>query len=83
MGYQLGTVIGGGIMPMVAALLFAAGGQTPWLICGYLTLLCVLSGIAALAAHDPARAEARARATATDTAEAGQTAEAVFTGVPR
>lgn len=83
MGYQLGTVIGGGIMPMVAALLFAAGGQTPWLICGYLTLLCVLSGIAALAAHDPARAEARARATATDTAKAGQTAEALVTGVPR
>jgi metabolite-proton symporter len=55
MGYQLGTVIGGGIMPMVAALLFVAGGETPWLICGYLTLLCVLSLLAALAAHDPAR----------------------------
>lgn len=64
MGYQLGTVIGGGIMPMVAALLFVAGGGTPWLICAYLTLLCVLSGIAALAAHDPARAEALARRTA-------------------
>ena len=64
MGYQLGTVIGGGIMPMVAALLFVAGGSTPWLICAYLTLLCVLSGIAALAAHDPARAEALARRTA-------------------
>ncbi|WP_240689602.1 MFS transporter [Brevibacterium sp. S111] len=55
MGYQLGTVIGGGIMPMVAALLYVAGGYTPWLICGYLTLLCLLSLIAAVAAKDPAR----------------------------
>ena len=46
---------------MVAALLFVAGGSTPWLICAYLTLLCVLSGVAALAAHDPARAEALAQ----------------------
>jgi hypothetical protein len=72
MGYQLGTVIGGGIMPMVAALLFAAGGQTPWLICGYLTLLRAISGIAAVAAQDPARAEAvAAQAGAAPAAVAG------------
>lgn len=59
MGYQIGTVIGGGIMPMIATLLYAAGGGTPWLICGYLTLLCTISLIAALAARDPARAAAR------------------------
>lgn len=58
MGYQVGTVIGGGIMPMIAALLYAAGGETPWLICGYLTLLCAVSLIAALAARDPARTAA-------------------------
>lgn len=62
MGYQLGTVIGGGIMPMVAALLYAAGGDSPWLICGYLTLLCVVSLIAAAAAKDPARDLARSTA---------------------
>ena len=62
MGYQLGTVIGGGIMPMVAALLYVAGGHSPWLICGYLTLLCVLSLIAAIGAKDPARALARTAA---------------------
>lgn len=55
MGYQLGTVIGGGIMPMVAALLYVAAGNTPWLICAYLTVLCGLSLWAALAARDPAR----------------------------
>ncbi|WP_181275579.1 MFS transporter [Brevibacterium oceani] len=62
MGYQLGTVIGGGIMPMIAALLYVAGGQSPWLICGYLTLLCVISLIAAVAAKDPARDLARSAA---------------------
>ena len=62
MGYQLGTVIGGGIMPMVAALLYVAGGHSPWLICGYLTLLCVLSLIAAIGSKDPARALARTAA---------------------
>ena len=62
MGYQLGTVIGGGIMPIVAALLYVAGGHSPWLICGYLTLLCVLSLIAAIGAKDPARALARTAA---------------------
>ncbi|WP_166970938.1 MFS transporter [Brevibacterium atlanticum] len=62
MGYQLGTVIGGGIMPMVAALLYVAGGHSPWLICGYLTLLCAISLIAAVAAKDPARDLARSAA---------------------
>lgn len=48
-------MLGGGLMPMIAALLFAAGGDTPWLICGYLSVLAVLSIVAALAAKDPAR----------------------------
>ncbi|UVY82837.1 MHS family MFS transporter [Brachybacterium sp. NBEC-018] len=53
MGYQLGSVIGGGIMPMVAALLFAAGGDAPWLICAYVTAISVLSLTASLLAKDP------------------------------
>ena len=53
MGYQLGSVIGGGIMPMVAALLFAAGGDTPWLICAYVTAISILSLTASLLAADP------------------------------
>lgn len=82
MGYQLGTVIGGGIMPMVAALLFVAGGSTPWLICAYLTVLCVLSGIAAVAAHDPARAEALVRRRAPGPAgPAASAADSVVTEV--
>ena len=60
MGYQLGSVIGGGIMPMVAALLFELGGDTPWLICGYLSFIAVISLIATIVAKDPRGAELRA-----------------------
>ena len=49
-GASVGTVLGGGLMPLIAALLFAAGGDTPWLIAGYLSVLSVLSVAAALAA---------------------------------
>ncbi|WP_051688005.1 MFS transporter [Curtobacterium sp. S6] len=55
MGYQLGTLIGGGLMPFTATLLYAWGGQTPWLITAYLSVLVVLSVIAALLAVDPTR----------------------------
>ncbi|MGK4188513.1 MFS transporter [Rothia koreensis] len=56
MGYQLGTLIGGGLMPFTATLLYAWGGETPWLITTYLTVLVVLSILAALLAADPVRA---------------------------
>ncbi|GEK80185.1 MFS transporter [Agrococcus baldri] len=54
-GYQLGSVLGGGLMPLIAALLYAAGGRSPWLIAGYLSVLAALSVVAALLAKDPAR----------------------------
>lgn len=60
MGYQLGSVIGGGIMPMIAALLFELGGNTPWLICGYLTFIVAISLTATIIAKDPRGAEIRA-----------------------
>jgi metabolite-proton symporter len=55
LGYQVGTVLGGGLMPMIAALLYSAGGNEPWLIAGYLSVLATLSIVAALFAADPAR----------------------------
>ena len=58
MGYQIGTLVGGGLMPFTATLLYTWGGNTPWLIVSYLTVLVVLSVTAALLAADPARAEA-------------------------
>ncbi|WP_413318051.1 hypothetical protein AA0Z99_13045 [Agrococcus sp. 1P02AA] len=55
LGYQIGSVLGGGLMPMIAALLFSLGGNEPWLIAGYLSVLAALSIVAALFAADPAR----------------------------
>jgi MFS family permease len=54
-GYQVGTILSGGLTPFIAAGLLALGGGAPWLIAGYLTLLAALSLVAALAAKDPAR----------------------------
>jgi hypothetical protein len=65
-GYQVGTVLSGGLTPFIAAGLLAAGGNQPWLICGYLGLLGLLTIAAALAAKDPARAYAKDKTT-TDT----------------
>ena len=78
-GYQVGTVLGGGLMPMIAALLFAAGGDTPWLIAGYLSVLAVLSVVAALAAKDPARDQ---RGTELTDLHAGRTAAAPALATP-
>src|SRR5690625_7532521 len=43
LGYQVGTVISGGLTPVIAVSLLALGGNRPWLICGYITVLCALS----------------------------------------
>ncbi|MGO2110544.1 MAG: MFS transporter [Pseudoclavibacter sp.] len=75
LGYQLGSVIGGGIMPMIAAALFLAGGDTPWLICGYLTVIAAISLTATFVARDPRGAEVRA-------ARAARSAKRVSVGDP-
>ena len=54
-GCQVGTVLSGGLTPVIAASLLLAGHDTPWLICLYITALCALSLVAALAAKDPVR----------------------------
>lgn len=53
LGYQIGTVLSGGLTPMIAAALLNYGGNEPWLICAYITLLCGLSLFSAVAAKDP------------------------------
>lgn len=53
MGYQVGTVISGGLTPVIAVSLLALGGNRPWLICGYITVLCALSLWASVVACDP------------------------------
>jgi len=52
-GCQVGTVLSGGLTPLIAASLLLAGDDQPWLICGYITVLAALSLWAALAAKDP------------------------------
>ena len=63
LGYQVGTVLSGGLTPFVAAALLEVGGNQPWLICAYLGLLGLLTAVAALAAKDPAREYARDKTT--------------------
>ncbi|GAB3455773.1 MFS transporter [Kineococcus endophyticus] len=57
LGYSIGAVLGGGLTPLVAASLLAAGGGSPWLVAGYLTFLAVLTTVAAACtretAHEP------------------------------
>lgn len=61
LGYQIGTLLSGGLTPFVAAALLAVGNGSPWLICAYISALGLLSLIAVLAANDPAgRAAGRA-----------------------
>jgi MFS family permease len=52
LGRQLGTVLGGGLMPMIAASLLAiSGGKLSWVI-GYFVLVCVLAIAAVLSAQE-------------------------------
>src|SRR5690625_762146 len=53
LGYQVGTVISGGLTLVIAVLCLALGGDGPGLICGYITVLCALSLWASVVACDP------------------------------
>jgi MFS transporter, MHS family, shikimate and dehydroshikimate transport protein len=53
-GRQLGTILGGGIMPMVSAsLLAASGGALAWVL-AYFALICALAVGAVLSARETA-----------------------------
>ncbi|GGC89472.1 MFS transporter [Tersicoccus solisilvae] len=65
LGYQVGTILSGGLTPFIAAGLLALGGNAPWLICVYITVLAVASVISAAAAADPV-GDARRAGTAPD-----------------
>lgn len=60
LGYQVGTILSGGLTPMIAAWLVARGGGTPWLLCGYLSVLAVVSVVTARMARDSVADGARA-----------------------
>ncbi|GEC98657.1 MFS transporter [Kocuria varians] len=52
LGYQVGTILSGGLTPMIAAWLVATGGGTPWLLCGYLAVLAAVSVLTGRMARD-------------------------------
>ncbi|GAA3695003.1 MFS transporter [Streptomyces iranensis] len=52
MSYQIGAVLGGGILPLVAAFLLMAGSGRPWLIVAYFGALSVLTVTAACLAPE-------------------------------
>ncbi|GAA0301633.1 MFS transporter [Kineococcus aurantiacus] len=54
LGYSIGAVLGGGLTPLIAASLLAAGGGSPWLVAGYLSFLAVLTTISAACARETA-----------------------------
>jgi MHS family shikimate/dehydroshikimate transporter-like MFS transporter len=51
-GYQVGPVLGGGLLPLIATSLFFLGGNRPWLISGYFLVLSALTIAAALLAPE-------------------------------
>jgi MFS family permease len=52
LGRQLGTILGGGLMPMVAASLLAlSGGALTWVL-AYFVLICGLAVAAVISAHE-------------------------------
>lgn len=74
-GYQIGTLLSGGLTPFIATYLLGVGHGSPWLISAFISFYAVLSLVAALAAKDPVRAAARTRASSTGApATAGQAA---------
>ncbi|WP_245967102.1 MFS transporter [Sphaerisporangium album] len=53
--YQVGPVLGGGLLPLLATSLFFLGGSRPWLICRYFLVLSAVTVAAALAAPETNR----------------------------
>ena len=51
LGFQLATVLGGALMPTIAALLIAGSGGATWSVSVYITALVVLTLVATLAAR--------------------------------
>jgi MFS family permease len=55
LGYQIGSLLSGGLTPFIATALFAVGNGTPWLICAFISGMALLTLLAVFAARDPVR----------------------------
>ena len=51
-GYQFGSVVGGGLTPLIATSLLVAGGGSPWLVLGYFLVLSVFTIVSAYLAAE-------------------------------
>ncbi|MGH3423111.1 MAG: MFS transporter [Nocardioidaceae bacterium] len=56
LGYQIGSVLGGGFSPLIATSLLALGGGEPWLVVGYFLCLSVITVVCAYVAPETYRA---------------------------
>ena len=55
LGRQLGTILGGGLMPMIAASILAwSGGSLTWVL-AYFVLICGLAVSAVISANETAK----------------------------
>ncbi|EKT62944.1 MFS transporter [Providencia burhodogranariea] len=52
-GYQVGTLLSGGLTPFIAIALLKYNDQSPYLVALYISVLCLISLVAAYKANDP------------------------------
>jgi metabolite-proton symporter len=52
LGYQLASVFAGGFAPLIAAALLTAGGDKPWLVAGYMSILALITIVATAFARE-------------------------------
>jgi metabolite-proton symporter len=50
--YQFSGIFASGLTPIIATSLLPAGGNKPWLICGYILLVSIISAISVFSMHD-------------------------------
>ncbi|WP_275291030.1 MFS transporter [Amycolatopsis sp. La24] len=55
MGYQFGSVLSGGLAPLIASSLLVANNGRPWLVVGYCLVLSVITGVCAYLAPETFR----------------------------
>ena len=55
LGYQIGSVLGGGFSPLIATALLALGGGDPWLVVVYFVCLSIITAVCAYLAPETYR----------------------------
>ena len=50
--YQFSGIFASGLTPIVATSLLPAGGNRPWLICGYILFVSIISAVSVFSMHD-------------------------------